>query len=127
MLGIQLPPLYLERSLETLSRLNYFTPFFPPPPAVPLPFVILVVSPPSSEDRSLTPSGQSVLHSLHLEDEIQTQIVRIIPLHSPNNTDGMVTKHYLLICKVVQLICTFIHQPFGILNEKYCIFKYFLT
>lgn len=28
MLGIQLPPLYLERSLEALSRLDYFTLFF---------------------------------------------------------------------------------------------------
>lgn len=60
MLGIQLPPFYLGRSLEALSRLDYFTLFFPlPPPAVPPPVVILVVPLPDSEARSLTASGQS--------------------------------------------------------------------
>lgn len=32
MLGIQLPPLYLERSLEVISQLDYFTFFFSLPP-----------------------------------------------------------------------------------------------
>lgn len=53
MLGIQLPPLYLERSLKALSRLDYFTLFFPAPPAV-----TFVVSPPqfwSSVTHSFRP------------------------------------------------------------------------
>lgn len=94
MLGIQLPPLYPERSLKALSRLDYFTLFF-----FSLSLLLWFSSfpLPNTEARSVTPSGQSVLHSLHLEDETQMQKTIILQLHLQNNTDGIYSYALLFI------------------------------